>query len=126
RVQNRFLWEGCGEGRRPHLVRWDLVKAPRCRGGLGVLDIHRMNVALLGKWGWRYASERNSWWRSLILEKCGAGRSEWRPVWDLHSAGWSIWRGIVSNISRFWDYASIDPGGGGVSFWYDSWIMGKS
>ncbi|CAN1814333.1 Putative ribonuclease H protein At1g65750 [Linum perenne] len=124
KMQNRFLWEGCGEERRPHLVRWDVVKVQKERGGLGVLDLRRMNMALLGKWGWRFATEINSWWRNLIVEKCGRGRSEWKPIWDLRNAGWSVWRDIVNLNPKFWKYAVIDPGGGGVSFWFDSWVLG--
>ncbi|CAN1298528.1 Putative ribonuclease H protein At1g65750 [Linum perenne] len=125
KIQNRFLWEGVSEVKRPHLVRWAMVKAPRSRGGLGVIDLRCLNVALLGKWGWRFATERNAWWRGLIVDKCGIGRYEWKPVWNLQGAGWSVWRDIVKIIPEFWNFATIDPGGGGLSFWFDSWVMGE-
>ncbi|CAN1258050.1 Putative ribonuclease H protein At1g65750 [Linum perenne] len=83
RIQNNFLWEGAGGDKRPYLVSWSMVQAPKYRGGLGVLDLRRLNEALLSKWAWRYMTERNSWWQSLIVDKCGVGRSEWRPIWGL-------------------------------------------
>ncbi|CAN1147188.1 Putative ribonuclease H protein At1g65750 [Linum perenne] len=49
RIQNKFLWEGTGEVRKPHLVRWDTVKTPISRGGLEVLDLKLLNMALLSK-----------------------------------------------------------------------------
>ncbi|CAN1223225.1 Putative ribonuclease H protein At1g65750 [Linum perenne] len=122
RLQNKFLWEGCREERKHHLVRWEMVKASLQNGGLGILDLRLMNEALLGKWVWRFAVERNAWWRRLISCKIGCGFSFWRPTWDLQGAGWSVWRDIVLVSSRFWEYALLDPGGGGVSFWYDSLV----
>ncbi|CAN1788099.1 Putative ribonuclease H protein At1g65750 [Linum perenne] len=76
RIQKRFLWEGCGDAKRPHLIWWEVVKEPKYLGGLGVLDLRKMNMALLGKWGWRFASEKNAWWRRLVVDKCGVGFSE--------------------------------------------------
>ncbi|RVW20057.1 LINE-1 retrotransposable element ORF2 protein, partial [Vitis vinifera] len=43
-----------GEGKRDHLVNWDVVCKPKSRGGLGFGKISIRNVALLGKWLWRY------------------------------------------------------------------------
>ncbi|CAN1136827.1 LINE-1 reverse transcriptase homolog, partial [Linum perenne] len=125
KIYNRFLWEVCSGDRKPHLVRWEVVKAPKSAGGLGVIDLRRLNSALLGKWGWRFASERDAWWRRLIVDKCEMGQSEWKPVWNLQNIGWSIWRDIVQNNPKFWEHASVDPGGGGVSFWFDSWVPGE-
>ncbi|CAN0887261.1 Putative ribonuclease H protein At1g65750 [Linum grandiflorum] len=72
KIQNRFLWEGVSEERKYHLVRWDLVKTEKSRGGLGVLDLDLMNKALLSKWAWRYAIERGAWWRVLVECKCAS------------------------------------------------------
>ncbi|CAN1336021.1 Putative ribonuclease H protein At1g65750, partial [Linum perenne] len=125
RMQNRFLLEGHEEERKPHLVSWDMVKTPMRKGGLGILVFRAMNEALLGKWMWRFVVERNAWWRRLIVYKTGCGASEWKPICGLQGAGWSIWHDIVSYSSRFWQYALLDPGGGEVSFWFDSWAGGE-
>ncbi|CAI0540589.1 unnamed protein product, partial [Linum tenue] len=75
---------------------------------------------------WRFGVERNSWWRRLIVAKCGQGRSEWRPCWNLGTYGCSLWRAIVNESSYFWKVAYVDPSGGyGVSLWHDSWVPGK-
>ena len=57
RMQREFLWSGVGEGKRDHLVNWDVVCKPKSRGGLGFGKISIRNVALLGKWLWRYPRE---------------------------------------------------------------------
>ncbi|CAL1392585.1 unnamed protein product [Linum trigynum] len=126
KIYNDFLWSGVFETKRLHWVKWDIVKTPIIRGGLGVLDLRCMNRALLGKWAWRFGVERDAWWRRLIVAKFGQGRSEWRPCWNLGVYGCSVWRAIVNESSYFWKVAYVDPGGGfGVSFWHDFWVPGK-
>ena len=50
KIQRDFLWSGSGEGKKDHLVRWDLVCRPKEFGGLGFGKISLRNQALLGKW----------------------------------------------------------------------------
>ena len=45
------------EGKRDHLVRWDVVCKPKEIGGLGFENISLRNLALLGKWLWKYPRE---------------------------------------------------------------------
>ncbi|CAN1178585.1 Putative ribonuclease H protein At1g65750 [Linum perenne] len=106
-IQCHFLWEGFDEQRRLHLVRWELVKAPKSNGGLGVLDLKSMNSALLAKWS---------------LEVCG--RSDWCVHWGMNATGWYVWRWIIQECPLFWEFGHVDPGEGWVSFWYDFWVKG--
>ena len=57
RLQRDFLWSRVGEGKRDHLVSWDVVCKPKAIGGLGFGKIVLRNVALLGKWLSRYPRE---------------------------------------------------------------------
>ena len=57
RLQRDFLWSGVGEGKRDHLVSWDVVCNSKAKGGLGFGKISIRNFALLGKWLWRYSRE---------------------------------------------------------------------
>ncbi|CAN1781905.1 Putative ribonuclease H protein At1g65750 [Linum perenne] len=117
RIQRRFLWEGNAEGRRIHWVDWLTVKTSTDKGGLGIIDIKTFNKALLGKWIWRYATERCSWWRKLIVSKFGVGSSEWYPKTELGASSFSVWMRIAQLSSIVWRFAYIDPGGGFCSFW---------
>ncbi|CAN1297431.1 LINE-1 reverse transcriptase homolog [Linum perenne] len=83
-----------------------------------------MNIALLSKWSWRFGVEKEAWWRKLLTLKCGVGRSDWVAWWNFPSAGWSVWRWIVQDSSWFWKFGHIDPGGGWISFWFDTWVSG--
>ena len=49
RLQRDFLWSGIGEGKKDHLVRWDVVCKSKEIGGLGFGNISLRNIALLGK-----------------------------------------------------------------------------
>ena len=49
RLQRDFLWSGVGEGKRNHLVSWDVVCKSKAKGGLGFEKIVLRNVALVGK-----------------------------------------------------------------------------
>ncbi|CAN1127126.1 Putative ribonuclease H protein At1g65750 [Linum perenne] len=113
-IQRRFMWGGSDDNKRIHLIKWDLVKTPIHRGGLGVLDLDSFNRALLGKWVWRYACERKAWWRVLMVFKCGEGYSKWQPRWNLNGAGLSMWKWIVKESSIFWRFGFVDPGWGGL------------
>ncbi|CAN1792257.1 hypothetical protein LINPERHAP1_LOCUS19606, partial [Linum perenne] len=97
---------------------------PRRLGGLGVPDLRILNTALLSKWHWRFTLERSTWWRKLIVQKCGVGPSEWRPSWQFRTAGLSVWKWLIPYGLTFWTYGSIDPGGS-CSFWFDFWVKGR-
>jgi len=62
KLQRDFLWGGIGEEFKYHLVRWDKVCSPISEGGLGFRNLKTFNRALIGKWLWRYGSERDAWW----------------------------------------------------------------
>jgi hypothetical protein len=59
-MMRNFLWEGIGEGRKDHLINWEVVSKSREKGGLGIGNLVNRNVSLLGKWLWRFPIERLS------------------------------------------------------------------
>ena len=77
RLQRDFLWLGVGEGKRDHLISWDVVCNSKVKRGLGFGKISLRNLALLGKWLWRYYREGSILWHQNILS-----------IYGTHSNGW--------------------------------------
>lgn len=59
KYQRNFLWDG-GSQKKDHLVKWDIVVKPKAQGGLGPSRLKEKNLALLGKWLWRFSTEEGS------------------------------------------------------------------
>lgn len=68
---------------------------PKENGGTGVVDLSVKNSALMAKWSWRYAVERDALWRKVIDAKYGSRAQQWR-FWTFNKKEMSVvWRGIV-------------------------------
>ena len=52
-------------------MNWSLVCADMRQGSLGIHSLVTLNKALLGKWSWRFAVERDSLWKQVIIDKFG-------------------------------------------------------
>ena len=50
KLQRDFLWLGAREGKKDHLISWDIVCRPKKFRGLGFGKTVLQNHALLGKW----------------------------------------------------------------------------
>ncbi|XP_074300067.1 uncharacterized protein LOC141631272 [Silene latifolia] len=48
--QENFLWKGEAMSQSPALVAWDRVCLPKTQGGLGVCDLRRWNIVVVGKY----------------------------------------------------------------------------
>jgi hypothetical protein len=77
RLQQDFLWSGIGDEVKFHLVNWHTICTPIKEGGLGVRNLIQFNRALLGKWLWRFAKEREALWRLVIEVKYESLRGGW-------------------------------------------------
>jgi len=66
KIMRNLLWEGFGDGKKAHLISWDIVCRPRDKGGLGIGSVVLKNLALLKKWIRRVPLETNSIWHTVI------------------------------------------------------------
>lgn len=112
RVSRSFLWGSTPEKRKQHLVAWDQVCLPKREGGLGVRSATTMNMAMLGKLGWRLMNDTESLWARVLRHKYKVG--------DMHDISWlktksswsSTWRSVGLGLCEV-----VMPGGVG------SWMM---
>ena len=108
-------------------MTWDKICQSKDKGGLGVIDIEKFNLALLGKWIWRLKSEEGSLWKDIIESKYGGWRglrsqdqsckeSMWwrdlRKVWYLEG-----WRNDFEDRGR-WEVGD----GKEIRLWEDKWL----
>ena len=122
RLQRDFLWSGVGEGKRDHLVSWDVVCKPKLRGGLGFGKISERNVALLGKWLWRYPREDSALWHQVILSIYGSHSNGWdvnNIVRWSHRCSWKAIALVFQEFSKFTRFVVGD--GDRIRFWEDLW-----
>ena len=64
-----FLWGSTEEKRRMHLVCWDKVTLPKELGRLGLHKMKKRNYAILAKFCWRLACEKEAPWAKLLVAK---------------------------------------------------------
>ena len=55
-----------------------MVCTEKNKGGLGLRKIVILNRALLGKWIWRFACEKDNLWKLVITTKYGQEDHGWR------------------------------------------------
>lgn len=95
------------------LVSWQKAWFAKEFGGLWILDLKQMNLALLMKWWWKYTDPLyHSAWKDMIVHKYSTNTSQksefWTHILALQTLG---------NIS-----VSYEPGfNTSVRFWTDIW-----
>ena len=92
------------------------------KGGMGIKSFSKMNKALLSKWNWRFANDRNSLWRIVIGSKFGESSDGWHTC-DLRGGfGTSLWKEIRKEWPSFSQNAVLSLGDGRrINFWKDIW-----
>lgn len=64
---SRFLWGGLVDNRTMHLVNWESVTSPDKLGGLEIIDLGNMNKALVVKWIYSFANNKDVMWQKLVF-----------------------------------------------------------
>jgi mannosylglycoprotein endo-beta-mannosidase len=91
-------------------------------GGLGIRNIKLFNTALLSKWLWRFAMERDRLWRRVIAAKYGCMIGDWHTSVGRGPYGVSLWRFISKGWGVFSKHIRFKVGSGAqISFWHDVW-----
>ncbi|RVW64952.1 putative ribonuclease H protein [Vitis vinifera] len=122
KVQRDFLWGGGQMEGKTHLVNWEVVCTDKAKGGLGIRKLALLNKALLGKWIWRYASDKDNLWKQVIKVKYGQEDFGWRPKKTMGAVGVGVWKEIWKESEWCWNNMFFKVGKGNtIRFWTDVW-----
>ncbi|RVW25474.1 putative ribonuclease H protein [Vitis vinifera] len=122
KIQRDFLWGGGALERKPHLVNWESVCSDIRKGGLGVRRLSTLNRALLCKWNWRFANEREALWRQVISRKFGEEEGGWYTREVREGFGVGLWKEIRKEGALLQNKVVFSVGNGRrVKFWNDIW-----
>ncbi|RVW41235.1 putative mitochondrial protein [Vitis vinifera] len=99
----RFPLGGGNVERKAHLVKWEVVCADKNKGGLGLRKLALLNKALLGKWIWRFACDKDNLWKQVILAKYGQEGHGWRTKKAYGVLRVGVWKEILKATDWCWD-----------------------
>ena len=94
KLQQDFLWGDLGDEPNFNLVDWSTMCTPHSSGSLGIRNLRTFNIALLGKWLWRFGQERDALWRQVIEVKYGCDGGGWCSSSSSGPYGVSLWKNI--------------------------------
>lgn len=128
KIRRRFFWGFKDDERGMSWFNWKTVMCPFNKGGLGIGSIRAKNLALLGKWWWRFHVEKDALWNKAIGEIYG-------PVGGLSTSnGLGIKKGVWDNIisigyymdhmgtSSSSSFRRLVGNGESIFFWHDRWL----
>ncbi|XP_071708378.1 uncharacterized protein [Rutidosis leptorrhynchoides] len=112
-------------------VKWDDVILSYGFGGLNIGSLKGKNLALIGKWWWRFKNEPNSFWAKIVTSIHGSG-GLLNASDSLRTQGkGGVWVNIVrvgreieKIVTCFRDSFIRKIGdGSSTKFWDDTWLM---
>lgn len=98
KIRMRFFWGGDMEKRKITWIAWDKISTSKERGGLGIGSLKAQNIAMLGKWWWRFKANPNSTWAVVIKSIYGDDGGFSRPSVARRKSG--CW-GVIANLPKY-------------------------
>ncbi|RVW68296.1 Transposon Ty3-I Gag-Pol polyprotein [Vitis vinifera] len=119
-IRFSLVWGGGRE--KDHLIRWKVVSRPKELGGLGFGKTSMRNIALLGKWLWRFPRERSGLWHKVIASIYGTHPNGWDANMVVRWSHRCPWKAIAQVFQEFSPYVCLAVGNGErIRFWEDLW-----
>ena len=120
RIQRQILCGGGSLEKNPQLVKWVTVCTEKKKWRLGLRSFSKLNKALLCKWSWRFANERNALWRNVVSGKFGETFGGWH-TYDIRGGfGVGLWKEIKKEWPLFLENVVFSISDGRrINFWKD-------
>jgi hypothetical protein len=109
RIRNNFLWDETEGKKKYHLVNWQTVCLRKDQGGLGILDLEKMNIALLAKWLWKLFNEDDIC-QTILRRKYIQKQTLCQAV--TKNGDSYLWRDLMEIKKTFWQHCKIRIGDG--------------
>ncbi|KAB1671578.1 hypothetical protein, partial [Gossypium barbadense] len=117
---SRVWWSGQDNNRCWHMLSWDRMCFPKGMGGLGFRDLHRFNVALLGRQVWRLMSCRDTLCFRVLSAKYFPDRDVLHPK-RVEKPSFT-WQSIAKAANTLYDGFGWNVGQGDkIDIWQDNW-----
>lgn len=115
-----FFWQGGGQKRKYHLVKWEVICKNKKKGGLGIKNIRKMNISLLCKWWWKLKNE-DGIWQDLIKAKYL--RNELVNTVKVKFDDSPVWKDIMKVKHLYLRGRKVKSNNGKKTlFWLDPWL----
>ncbi|GKV27665.1 hypothetical protein SLEP1_g36804 [Rubroshorea leprosula] len=130
KIRRRLLWGGGAEERKINWVNWGEVCKSKVKGGLGVRDLRKFNLALMGKWWGCLTKVDEGLWMKIIAAKYGKDGKHLMDWIKENNGGGSLWWRDVCCLNRVNEESVgwLSKGfrmkigdGKSASFWWNNW-----
>ena len=99
-----------------------MVCGDKEKGELGIRKLTLLNKALLGKWIWRFACDKEALWKQVLMAKYGQEDCGWRTKKVVGAFGVGVWNEILKEAGWCWENLVFKVGKGNkIRFWTDHW-----
>jgi hypothetical protein len=119
-ARGRFFWEGVGNKKKYHMVKWEAMASPKEFGGLVFIDTRVMNTMLLAKWIFKL--DRGD--KNMALEVLRKKYLKDKSFCQTKQRGSSqFWQGLEK--AREWYERGLRwilGNGKKIRFWHDVWL----
>lgn len=79
-LMSKFLWGGSENSRKLHLMDCDTVTSPMNKRGVRMAKLNDLNTALVVKWIYIFANERDNLWRRVVCARSGVDPCKILPI----------------------------------------------
>lgn len=120
-AMSQFWWGGNKEGRSIHWLSWEKLSMVKGRGGMGFMDIHWFNLALLAKLIWRIITKPNHLMSQVLKSKYFPNSSIFNAQIGANSS-W-LWKSLTSALPVIDKGSRTNVGDGkSIDIWSDHWL----